>query len=711
MLYITNFFTAVSALRRNFILHSNRPVWFLFLLSFIAICSNMASAQSILTTINVGPEAGNGLRPSNVTVNQRLNKVYVVNQSTNNISVIDGATKLVEATIDLEKSELLYIDSIEVNPTSNRIYVAGTTQLITIDEGGDGHFVFEEKAFITVIDGITNNVVETITINNLSVSGLAVNQNTNVIYVTGNTRFNGIIGVIDGESNKLVDIVSLENIFVSKIAVNSESNTAYVISNPRNFNNNSIKVIDCKDNSVSDTITIKNAFFHNIDVNPNTNMIYLTDSSRNMVRVINGANNSVTNSIEIKDTYLNCIKVDPVANTIYVIGRPISNIAEGSRVAIIDGSKGSVTETIKIPDADLSHIAVNPNTSQLYATEPSLNNVHVINGTNNQVVDIVDTGFMLGDLAVNPNTNRIYVINLPCNSLNIIDSLTNEIIESVTFSLENTHLDKIVINPFTNTIYVAGASHTATFTGSIIHVIDGSSNQITDKIMLRNMHLNSLAINPNTNTIYAGGTAHSRFRSRSVIKVINGLRNRITDTILTNSIGRHIAVNTNTNIIYFNTDDFFNPMNTGLSVINGSNNRIVETIPQMGQIEDIAVNINTNMVYVVVLSELVNIDTISTVMNMNVIDGTTGKILDTFLIDSMVLDHHEPVSIAVNSNTNKVYVANTAKDDVKIIDGANNVLIESLTVGNTPIDIDVNRSNNLIYVSNQISGNITVIQE
>ena len=714
MNYITNFFTSFSALRRNFILQTNSLVWFLFLV--IAIFSNTTSAQSILTTINIGPEAGNGLRPSDVAVNQSLNKAYVVNQATNNISVIDGATNLVEATIDLEENGLLFVHFVEVNPTSNMIYVIGGTQSFTFLEGGDGHPIFEETIRIIVIDGITNNIVETITINNAFASGLAVNQNSNVIYVTGNTRFNGIIGIIDGESNKLVDIVLLENTFAGKIAVNAESNTAYVISSIGNSGNSSIKVIDGKDNSISDTITIENAFFQDIDVNPNTNIIYLTDPSRDQVSVFNGANNKVTDNIKIDDTYLNDIAVDPIANTIYVIGRPASNLSEGSRVTIIDGSKGSVRETIEISDAELRNIAVNPNTSLIYATEPFLNNVQVINAIDIQDVNIVDTGFLIGDLVINPNTNRIYVVNTQTNSLNIIDSLTNEVIDKVTFSLNNTHLEKIVINPATNTIYIAGDSHSATFSGSVIHVIDGSSNQITDRILLRNMHLSSLAVNPNTNTIYAGGGIHSRFRSRSVILVINGSRNRITDTIVTNGIGSHMVVNTNTNTIYFETEDFNNRMNAGLTVVNGVNNRIVETIPQMGRIENIAVNINTNKVYVAVLAEIVSIDTIGTVMNMNVVDGPTRQIEDSFLVDATfagqpALGPLLPVSIEVNSNTNKIYVGNAGDDEVTIIDGTNNEIIETFTVGKTPVDIGVNSSNNLVYISNQASGYITVIQE
>ena len=554
MTYRSKSFAVFLGLKQNFTLHTNCLAWFLLLFSVMPICNNIASAQSILTTINVGPEAGNGLVPFDIAINQNLNKVYVVNQSTNNVSVIDGSTNLVEATIGLEEDQLLSFDFIEVNSTTNMIYVAGTSISFTRPEDGElnnKNFV-QGTINITVIDGITNKIVKTISIDNTFVTGLAVNPNTNQVYVAGNSISHGIIGVINGENNQLADIVSLkENIFVYDIAVNSKSNTAYTIGNRGNSDNNIIKVVDGKDNCISDTIIIRDANFQDIDVNPTTNMIYLTDSSRNEVSVINGANNRVTHRIEIIDMLLDDIKVDSSTNTIYVIGQPTHSLTKESHISIIDGLRGRVTETIEILTGKLYQIAVNPNSSMIYATEPFLDKVHVIDAINNQVVNIIDTGFMLGELAVNPNTNRIYVVNLHTNSLSIIDSLTNEVIDNVTFSLSDTHLERIVINPSTNIIYVAGDSRSSDFNGSIIHVIDGSSNQIIDKIMLRNIDLLSLAVNPNTNTIYAGGVTNTRSRLKSVIRVINGSRNKVTNSILTRGIESPIVVNSNTNTIYF----------------------------------------------------------------------------------------------------------------------------------------------------------------
>ena len=161
MTNVSKFVAAFLSLRQSFMLRTNYLARFLFLFSVIAVCNNMVSAQSVLTTINIGPEAGNGLRPSAVAVNQRSNKVYVVNESTGNISVIDGSSNLVEATIDLEKDEPVYTDIsfIEVNPATNMIYSAST--ISSIEEVDNGDIITTKatpRTVITVIDGITNNI-------------------------------------------------------------------------------------------------------------------------------------------------------------------------------------------------------------------------------------------------------------------------------------------------------------------------------------------------------------------------------------------------------------------------------------------------------------------------------------------------------------------------------------------------------------------------
>jgi YVTN family beta-propeller protein len=68
----------------------------------------------------------------------------------------------------------------------------------------------------------------------------------------------------------------------------------------------------------------------------------------------------------------------------------------------------------------------------------------------------------------------------------------------------------------------------------------------------------------------------------------------------------------------------------------------------------------------------------------------------------------EPMAVATNSNTNKIYVANTNGNDVSVIDGVTNNVISTILVGSGPHNIKVNPATNMIYVSN-FGGGISVI--
>lgn len=67
-----------------------------------------------------------------------------------------------------------------------------------------------------------------------------------------------------------------------------------------------------------------------------------------------------------------------------------------------------------------------------------------------------------------------------------------------------------------------------------------------------------------------------------------------------------------------------------------------------------------------------------------------------------------PQAVAVNTVTNKIYVANSGSNTVTVIDGATNATT-TVNVGTFPIALAVNETTNKIYVANQQSGNVTVI--
>jgi YVTN family beta-propeller protein len=163
--------------------------------------------------------------------------IYVSTSDNNAISIIDGKTNKVVDTIRVNKPSY-----ISVNPQTNMIYAAGYNFSSFSD-------------FVSVIDGKTNTVVDDITLDQPA-SGISVNPETNIIYAAGANYissygiYSGSVSVIDGETNKVVDYITLDHV----------------------------------------------ASIDHIDVNPKTNIVYIVSSTSDSVTAINGTTNQIITS-------------------------------------------------------------------------------------------------------------------------------------------------------------------------------------------------------------------------------------------------------------------------------------------------------------------------------------------------------------------------------------------------------------------------------
>jgi YVTN family beta-propeller protein len=132
------------------------------------------ASNTIVTTVLVGTG------PSGVAVNPNTNLIYVANRTDNTVSVIDGASNT-EIDTDGDPANGItriavgsYPQGVAVNPSTNRIYVANS---------GDGN----SDGTVSVADGASNTVVASVAVGRNLLeegAGVAVNPGTNRIYVT-----------------------------------------------------------------------------------------------------------------------------------------------------------------------------------------------------------------------------------------------------------------------------------------------------------------------------------------------------------------------------------------------------------------------------------------------------------------------------------------------------------------------------------------------
>lgn len=287
----------------------------------------------------VGPiPVGNG--PWGIGLDATANRIYVANQESDTVSVIDGATHGVISTIGVGNGPA----GVGVNSVTQRIYVANYL-----------------SNNVSIIDGATNTVVATVPVGS-DPNGVAVNPNTNRIYVANYLSNN--VSVINGATNTVVTTVAVGSrpYFVG---VNAATNRIYV----GNSNGNTVSVIDGATHNVIATIAVGSGPY-GIGVNPITNRIYVANANSDTVSVIDGATNTVINTVAVGDKPY-AIDVRTANNRYYVTNE------NHNTLWVMDGATNaavSVLPTGSEPDG----VAVHPSSGFIYVSNYSSDTVSAL---------------------------------------------------------------------------------------------------------------------------------------------------------------------------------------------------------------------------------------------------------------------------------------------------------------------------------------------
>lgn len=158
------------------------------------------NTNTVIKTIPVG------ISPFSVAINEKNNRIYVLNTgATGSISIIDGTTDTISDTLSLPSGLCRHMC---INPITNKLYIPiGNTTI--------------------VVDTITNTIVKTITLSNGPLAFVGVDFISNKIYVK--TPWNKIINVIDGNNDTVLESISVpNNNFCGWLQTNSFINRSYL---------------------------------------------------------------------------------------------------------------------------------------------------------------------------------------------------------------------------------------------------------------------------------------------------------------------------------------------------------------------------------------------------------------------------------------------------------------------------------------------------
>ena len=362
-------------------MHAERCALLMLFALSLGLLSPQAGAQTLIVTVPAGTT------PVALALNPATNKIFAVNQGSNNVTVIDGATNGIAATVTVGQSPV----ALAVNPVTNKIYVVNR----------------KGNAAVTVVDGASYSTTAVVT-GQAAPLAVAVNPVTNRIYVVNQDSSN--VTVIDGSTNSVIATVAV-GFHPRAVAINPATNKIYVA----NISDGSVTVIDGVSNSPTRIYTA-GADPYAVAVNAETNRIYVANLG-GTVSVIDGAHNSLIASVPV-GVYPCALAVNPVSNLIYV-----TNYGDGT-VSVIDGASNASTATVVVGDAPAS-VALDAVTNAIYVANFATGTVSAFHG-GDRFVTAVPVRSNPNAVVLNPTTNKVYVANSGDGTVSVIAGSNSE---------------------------------------------------------------------------------------------------------------------------------------------------------------------------------------------------------------------------------------------------------------------------------------------
>ncbi len=301
--------------------------------------------------------------------------VYATNEDSNNVSIIDGATSKVLATVPVGKRPR----GLKLNPDGTRLYVAvsGTQKCpptmkdedcekLAVDPGADG---------IAEVDTASHAVLRVLP-SGLDPEQFDVDWRAGLVYVAN-------------EDANQASILSLEK-------------GEIITTVPTGLQPEGVRL------------------------SPDSKLVYVTGEVDSDVTVIDTATNKLKSKIKVG------LRPRDIVFTSDSRRAFVSNEV-GASIAVIDVASSKVVKTYTLPEGSLPMgLVLSPDNQTLYIATGRAHNVLAMNVADGAIKGSVDAGRRPWGLVMSPDGSKLYTANGPSNDVSVIDVATFKLLSKIT---------------------------------------------------------------------------------------------------------------------------------------------------------------------------------------------------------------------------------------------------------------------------------------
>jgi uncharacterized repeat protein (TIGR02543 family) len=380
-----------------------------------------------------------GSFPIDVAYDATNGDVYVANESSGTVSVINGSTNTVKSTITVGSGAA----DVAYDAANGDVYVANST-----------------SGTVSVINGSTNTVKSTIPVGTQPY-GVAYDATNGDVYITNSSS--NTVSVIDGSTNTVKSTIPV-GIRPYGVAYDTANGDVYVV----NSTSGTVSVIDGSTNTVTSTITVGSGAT-DVAYDAGNGDVYVANSNSGTVSVISGSTNTVTNTITVGSGLFG-VAYDAANGDVYV-----ANASLGT-VSLIDGSTNTVKSTITVGSFPID-VAYDATNGDVYVANYSSGTVSVINGSTNTVTSTIPVGTQPYGVAYDAANGDVYVANEGSNTVSVIVPPATAITNSAVVPGSNVDSTAITATPNTagDTFAVQVTSSSPSAVGSGASVPSGAT--------------------------------------------------------------------------------------------------------------------------------------------------------------------------------------------------------------------------------------------